>query len=150
MAIEQGGADAYMTAYNAVNGIPMAASPLLKSLTMKQWGFNGMIDTDRGALTFMVTEHKYYSDMADAAAGAIHASSAQGALQRLRTLVMRGLGQMTAADIDREIQSSIHLVAHIHRQNGERSVQDILRVSPESQAGRDDAAGNGIFPCRSI
>ena len=80
----------------------------------------------------------------------IHASSAQGALQRLRTLVMRGAGQVTATDVDREIRSSIHLVAHIHRQNGERSVQDILCVSPEPQAGRDDAAGNGIFPCLSI
>ncbi|MHB1938357.1 MAG: CpaF family protein [Acidobacteriaceae bacterium] len=80
----------------------------------------------------------------------IHAGSAQGALQRLRTLVMRGSGQMSATDVDQEIRSSIHLVAHIHRQNGERSVQDILCVSPESQAGRDDAAGNEIFPCLSI
>ena len=80
----------------------------------------------------------------------IHASSAHGALQRLRTLAMRGAGQMTATDVDQEIRSSIHLVAHIHRQNGERSVQDILCVSPEPQAGRDDAAGNEIFPCLSI
>jgi pilus assembly protein CpaF len=76
----------------------------------------------------------------------IHASSPQGALQRLRTLVMRGSGQMTATEVDREIRSSIHLVAHIHRQNGERSVQDILRVSPEPQAGRGDAAGNEVAP----
>lgn len=73
MGIEQGGADALMTAYNAVNGIPMATSPLLKSLAMKRWGLNGMIDTDRGAVTDMVTRHKYYPDMDHAVAGAIKA-----------------------------------------------------------------------------
>lgn len=73
VAIEQGGADAYMTAFNAVNGIPMAASPLLKSLTMDRWGFNGMIDTDRDALSAMVTDLHYYPNTVQAAAGAIHA-----------------------------------------------------------------------------
>ena len=76
----------------------------------------------------------------------IHASSAQGALHRLRTLVMRGVGQMTATDVDQEIHSSIHLVAHIHRQNGERFVQNILRVRLEPQAGRGVAAGSEVAP----
>ncbi|MES2219671.1 MAG: glycoside hydrolase family 3 C-terminal domain-containing protein [Acidobacteriota bacterium] len=73
MAIEQGGANAYMTSYNAVNGIPMTANPMLKSLTIKKWGFNGIICTDAGALTFMVSAHKYSPNMDEAAAAAIHA-----------------------------------------------------------------------------
>ncbi|MGA7852886.1 MAG: glycoside hydrolase family 3 C-terminal domain-containing protein [Candidatus Acidiferrales bacterium] len=73
MGVEQGGAQAYMTAYNAYNGIPMAAQPILKDITMREWGFDGIICTDAGALTNMVTEHKYFPDMDQAAAGAIHA-----------------------------------------------------------------------------
>lgn len=72
MAIEQGGANALMASYNAHNGIPMTANPLLKTLVMKEWGFNGLIDTDRGAITNMVTRHKYYPDIEHSIAGAIH------------------------------------------------------------------------------
>ncbi len=73
MGIEQGGANAFMTAYNAWNHIPMAAQPVLRDVVEKQWGFNGIICTDAGALTNMVTEHHYYPDLEHAAAGAIHA-----------------------------------------------------------------------------
>jgi beta-glucosidase len=73
MGVMEGGAQAYMTAYNAYNGIPMAAQPILRSVTMHEWGFNGIICTDAGALTNMVTEHGYFPDINRAAAGAIHA-----------------------------------------------------------------------------
>jgi beta-glucosidase len=73
MGIVDGGARAYMTAYNAYNGVPMAAQPMLKDITMAEWGFNGIICTDAGALTNMVTEHKYFTDPDIAAAGALHA-----------------------------------------------------------------------------
>lgn len=73
MVIEQGGANAIMASYNAVNGVPMTANPLLRSLVMKRWGLNGMIDSDRGAVTNMVTKHHYYPDMDHAVAGALHA-----------------------------------------------------------------------------
>ena len=73
MGIEQGGSNAFMTAYNAWNHIPMAAQPVLQDVVEKQWGFNGIVCTDAGALTNMVTEHHYYPDLEHAAAGAIHA-----------------------------------------------------------------------------
>jgi beta-glucosidase len=73
MGVVEGGARAYMTAYNAYNGIPMAANPILKDMTMHEWGFDGIICTDAGALTNMVTQHKYFPDIDQATAGAIHA-----------------------------------------------------------------------------
>ncbi len=73
MGVTEGGARAYMTAYNAYNGIPMAAQPILRDLTMREWGFDGIICTDAGALTNMVTQHKYFPDINQATAGAIHA-----------------------------------------------------------------------------
>ncbi len=105
MAIEQGGANAYMTSYNAVNGIPMTANPMLKDLTMKKWGFNGIICTDAGALTFMVTDHKYSANGDEAAAAAIHAGinqfldkyqpGVEGALQKKL---------ITEADLDENLR----------------------------------------------
>ncbi|HEX7424731.1 MAG TPA: glycoside hydrolase family 3 C-terminal domain-containing protein [Terriglobales bacterium] len=73
MGVMDGGSRAYMTAYNAFNGIPMAAQPILRDMTMRQWGFDGIICTDAGALTNMVTQHKYFPDIDQATAGAIHA-----------------------------------------------------------------------------
>lgn len=114
MAIEDGRANAYMTAYNAVNGIPMAASPLLKSLTMHRWGFNGMIDTDRGALTFMVTEHHYYPDMYQAAAGAIHAGINQF-LNPYQEAVKEALqkGLITEKDIDQNLKGVFRVMIRL-------------------------------------
>jgi beta-glucosidase len=73
MGVMEGGARAYMTAYNAYNRIPMAAQPILKDMTMHEWGFDGIICTDAGALTNMFTQHKYFADIDQATAGAIHA-----------------------------------------------------------------------------
>jgi beta-glucosidase len=73
MGVTEGGSRAYMAAYNAWNGIPMTVQPILKDITMREWGLDGIICTDAGALTNMVTLHKYYPDIDQASAGAIHA-----------------------------------------------------------------------------
>ncbi len=73
MGVTEGGSRAYMASYNAWNGIPMTVNPILKDITMREWGLDGIICTDAGALTNMVTKHKYYPDMDEASAGAIHA-----------------------------------------------------------------------------
>lgn len=73
MGVMDGGSRAFMAAYNAHNGIPMAVQPILRDMTMHEWGFDGIICTDAGALTNTVTKHKYFPDIDQAAAGAIHA-----------------------------------------------------------------------------
>jgi beta-glucosidase len=67
----EAGARSYMAAYNAMNGIPMTAQPILKEITIKEWGVDGIVTTDAGALDGMVKGHKYYPDLPTAAAGAI-------------------------------------------------------------------------------
>ena len=62
----------------------------------------------------------------------IHASSAQGALLRLRTLLMRSASSLLPAEADAEIRSSIHLVVHIDRVDGQRHIQNILNVAGNS------------------
>jgi beta-glucosidase len=73
MGIEQGGSKAFMTSYNAWNGIPMDVNPVLHDVVIKDWGFNGIICTDAGALTNLVTRHQFVRDMEHAAADTLNA-----------------------------------------------------------------------------
>lgn len=71
--VVEGGSRAYMTSYNAYNGIPMTVSPILKDITVKEWGENGIICTDGGAFALLVKAHKYFPDEEKAAAACIKA-----------------------------------------------------------------------------
>ena len=104
MAVEQGGANAIMASYNAVNGIPMTANPLFKSLLIGQWGFNGLIDTDRGAVTNMVTEHKYFHTMDEAVAGAIHIGVNQ---------FLNGYEEQVHADLEKNLVQESEIDANL-------------------------------------
>lgn len=101
MGVMEGGSRAYMAAYNAHNGIPMTANPMLKDMTMREWGLDGIICTDAGALTNMVTKHKYFPDVDEASAGAIHAGVNQF-LDRYRDGVKGALDKklVNLAEID--------------------------------------------------
>ncbi|HEV2134288.1 MAG TPA: ATPase, T2SS/T4P/T4SS family [Terracidiphilus sp.] len=61
----------------------------------------------------------------------IHASSAKGALLRLRTLLLRGTSSLRPAEADAEIHSSIHRIVHIDRNGTRRQVQEILELDPQ-------------------
>jgi beta-glucosidase len=67
----EAGARSYMAAYNGMNGIPMTAQPILRDITIKEWGVDGIVTTDAGSLAGMVRAHKYFPDVSAAAAGAI-------------------------------------------------------------------------------
>jgi beta-glucosidase len=73
MGITEGGSNAFMAAYNKVNGVPCTVHPLLRAVTMKQWGLDGIVCTDGGALALLVTAHKSYPTLAEAAAASIKA-----------------------------------------------------------------------------
>ncbi len=62
----------------------------------------------------------------------IHASSARGALLRLRTLLTRDTSSLLPAEAEAEIRSSIHRIVHIDREHGERRVKTILDLRVES------------------
>ncbi|MDX1674434.1 MAG: glycoside hydrolase family 3 C-terminal domain-containing protein, partial [Longimicrobiales bacterium] len=72
--IVEGGAQAFMTAYNAVNGIPMQVHPMLQSMVREGWGHDGIICTDGGGLRLLITDHAYYPDLAWGAAATVRAS----------------------------------------------------------------------------
>jgi beta-glucosidase len=114
MAVEQGGANAIMASYNAVNHIPMTANPLFKTLLIGQWGFNGLIDTDRGAVTNMVTDHKYFPNLDEAVAGAIHIGVNQF-LNSYEDSVHADLasGQVAPAEIDANLRGLFRVLIRL-------------------------------------
>ncbi|MCO6147959.1 glycoside hydrolase family 3 C-terminal domain-containing protein [Flavobacterium sp. NRK1] len=73
MGVTEGGSRAYMAAYNKVNGIPAMVHPMLKDITVKEWGQNGIICTDGGAFGLLLSDHKYYKDKYLGAAATIKA-----------------------------------------------------------------------------
>ena len=60
--ILEGGSRAYMAAYNKVNGIPAMVHPMLKEITVEEWGQNGIICTDGGAFKLLLSDHEYYEN----------------------------------------------------------------------------------------
>jgi len=71
--IVEGGSRAYMASYNSYNGVPMTVNPILKDITAKEWGQDGIICTDGGAFALLINAHKYFPDAEKAATGCIKA-----------------------------------------------------------------------------
>ncbi len=134
MGIEQGHSNAFMTAYNAWNHIPMTAQPVLKNIVMKDWGFDGIICTDAGALTNMVTQHHYAKTMPEAAADAIHAGINQF-LDNYKQPVKDALAQnlITEQDIDQNLRGVYRVMIRL-------GMLDPHSMVPYSTIGFDNLA----------
>jgi beta-glucosidase len=72
-AISEGGARAFMAAYNKYNGVPCVVHPMLKEIAIDEWQQDGILCTDGGAYGMLLSEHHYYEDPYRAAAGVIKA-----------------------------------------------------------------------------
>jgi len=73
MGFEEGGSRGVMAAYNSWNGTPMMINPVLKDVMIKEWGNDGIICTDGGALGLLITAHKSFPDKEHGSAAAIKA-----------------------------------------------------------------------------
>lgn len=110
MGIEAG-SRAFMAAYNKYNGIPMMVHPILKNIAVNEWGQNGIICTDGGALGLLWKEHKYYPDSAWAAAAAVKAGINQF-LDRHTNPIKKALhdGLLRESDIDAVIRGDFRVM----------------------------------------
>jgi len=73
-AVREGHVGAVMGAYNSVYGKPACASPLLLTdLLRRQWGFDGHVVSDCGAIYDIWANHKFADSPEAAAAAAIQA-----------------------------------------------------------------------------
>ena len=75
-AVLEGKADSVMCVYNSVNGAPGCASQdLLQKRLREQWGFQGYVVSDCGAVGDIFRSHKYVSTQGAAAVAAVKAGT---------------------------------------------------------------------------
>lgn len=60
--VKEGGARSLMCAYNKYNGIPCSTNEFIQEILIDEWGMDGQILNDGGALKQLVTLHKYVDD----------------------------------------------------------------------------------------
>jgi beta-glucosidase len=101
MGFEQGGSRAVMASYNAWNGTTMMVNPVLKDVMIKEWGNDGIICTDGGALGLLITAQHAFPDKEHGSAAAIKAGI-NHFLDNYKDDLTKALkdGLVTAADID--------------------------------------------------
>ncbi len=110
-AIEEGGARAFMAAYNAYNGTPCHVHPMLREITIGEWHQDGIICTDGGGLRLLVNSHQAYPDLARGAAATIKAGITQY-LDDFRDAVRSALeqGLLGEADLDEAIRRTFRVM----------------------------------------
>jgi beta-glucosidase len=133
MGFEQGGSRAVMAAYNSWNGTPMLIHPVLKNVMIAEWGNNGLICSDGGALGLLITAHKSFPDKEHGVAAAVKAginNFLDTYVDDLRKALKDGL--LTEADMDASLKNELRLFLRL----GEF---DAPGVDPYAQIGRDGA-----------
>jgi beta-glucosidase len=131
MGFEQGGSRAAMAAYNSWNGTPMMIHPVLKNVMVKEWGNDGIICTDGGALGLLITAHKSFADKEQGSAAAVKAGINRF-LDDFKPELTKALhsGLLTEADMDGSLKNMLRT----HLYLGEL---DAPGVGPYSKIGRE-------------
>ena len=106
-AVTEGGAEAMMTSYNEINGIPAMLNPEVQKRAKEEWGLYHVV-SDGGDVLQTVNEHHYFASHAETIAAALKAGldcftddigevskAAREALNR---------GMITIDDIDRALR----------------------------------------------
>lgn len=108
--IKEGGSRAFMASYNAWNGTAMTIHPILEEITRKEWGNNGIICTDGGALSLLVKAHKAYPSLTEGAAAVVKAGVGQF-LDDYKAAIYEALekGLLTEKDIDHAIRGNFYI-----------------------------------------
>ncbi len=109
--VTEGGSQAFMAAYNNYNGIPCTVNPVLRKVTMNDWGLRGIISTDGGAFRQLVTTHAYYSSLPVAAAECLKAGITMF-LDDYRASVKEALEKnlISEKDIDEAIYGNLKVI----------------------------------------
>lgn len=104
--IEKENLPSIMTAYNAVNGVPVSASTfLVDSIARKTFGMKGYVTGDCGAISDIFQGHHFLKDGVEATAAGLKAGvdSDCGGEYQSNTLEALNRGLVTMADIDRAL-----------------------------------------------
>jgi beta-glucosidase len=109
---------------------------VLRDVVMKDWGFDGIICTDAGALGDMVRAHHTYATMPEAAAAAIHAGINQfleNATKPVQDALTQGL--IKESDIDQNLRGVFRVMIRL-------GMFDPRASQPYAHLGFDAPTGN--------
>jgi beta-glucosidase len=116
-AFMEGKAQSVMSSYNAINGVPSAVNRwLLTDVLRRQWGFDGFVTDDLGAVQLLTSErpnepgHRFSDDPVVSTAAAIKAgndSDDQEFEDNIPKAVQRGL--LTVADVDKAVSNVLRV-----------------------------------------
>jgi beta-glucosidase len=131
MGFEQGGSRAVMASYNSWNGTPMMIHPVLKDVMVREWGNDGLICTDGGALGLLIRDHKSFPDKEHGSAAAVKAGINRF-LDEYKPDLAKALkdGLLTEAEMDASLKNLIRL----HLRLGE---MDPPEADPYAKIGRE-------------
>jgi beta-glucosidase len=103
-AVAEAKAASLMTSYNAINGVPAMLHPDLQEVVKGDWGLEGFVVCDGGALSLLVSEHKRCANLEEAVALSIKAGvdnfsdDAEVVIKALKGALERKLIDETAID----------------------------------------------------
>jgi len=131
MGVIEGGSRAFMASYNEMNGVPMTINPVLENVARKEWGQDGIICTDAGAMRNLVTSQKYSPDFDHAAASSVKAGIGQF-LDKYPDAVRGALkkGLLTETEIDSALKGNFRVMIRL-------GLLDPPSMVPYSNIGRD-------------
>jgi beta-glucosidase len=140
MGFEQGGSRAVMASYNAWNGTTMMVNPVLKSVMVKEWGNDGIICTDGGALGLLITAQKAYPDKEHGSAAAIKAGI-NHFLDTYKDDLNKALkdGLVTEADIDGVEKNLLRVYLRLGEMDP-AGVDPYAAIGKKTAGGKDEAA----------
>lgn len=109
-AIVEGGAEAVMTSYNEINGIPAIVNEEVRTILKEAWGLPGHVVCDGGDMQQTVYDHKYFKTHEETVAYGLKAGvdcftdDKSVVMEAARKALEKGM--ITEEDIDRSIRNS--------------------------------------------
>jgi beta-glucosidase len=147
MGVMQGGANSYMCAYNAYNDTPCTVHPVIKRVTIKEWGVDGCISTDGSAVSAGMVNggHRWYANMTDACAGCTKAGINQYLDGTYTTALPAAIssGLITAADRDSVLKGVIRTQMRL-------GVFDPPSMVPYASVGTSDPAQSAAHKAAAL
>jgi len=112
--VTKGGARSLMCAYNKYNGVPCSANDFIRDVLINDWGMDGQIVNDGGALGQLVTMHHYVENNAQAVKVSLEAGISRF-LENYTTFINQALeeGLIDEALIDRNIRFNLRTILRL-------------------------------------
>ena len=155
-AVRELNAGAVMPSYNEIDGVPSHANRwMLNDVLREEWGFRGVIVSDYFAIREMMTRHRMFANLEDAAVAAINAGvdveTPDGEAYLLLPELVRE-GRVTEAQIDAAVRRILRMkfdAGLFENPYVDAAAADGLTATPDAVALAREAAGRAMVLLRN-